>query len=48
MLPIIDSRLRDERRTRYHDIAWDALPIKNRTDDIVVIRNFYNNLHIDE
>ena len=48
IVSIIDSRLRDERRTRYHDIAWDALPIKNRTDDIVVIRNFYNNLHIDE
>lgn len=48
IVSIIDSRLRDNRPTPYHDITWDALPIKNRTDDIQVIRQFYDGLALEE
>lgn len=48
IVSIIDSRLRDNRPTPYHDITWNALPIKNRTDDIQVIRQFYDSLALEE
>lgn len=48
IVSIIDSRLRDQNPIRYHDITWNSLPIKNRTDDIAVIKEFYDNLGIQE
>ena len=41
---IIDRRLRDEPPEKYHDTAWDALPIKSRTDNLDKLRRFYENL----
>ncbi|MCI8856622.1 MAG: ATP-dependent DNA helicase [Clostridiaceae bacterium] len=41
---IIDRRLRDEPPERYHDIAWSSLPIKNRTNDLDELREFYESL----
>lgn len=44
IVSIIDPRLSDARPTRYRDITWDSLPIKNRTSDIKVLAAFYNQL----
>lgn len=41
---IIDRRLRDEPPERYHDIAWDSLPIKNRTSSLDELKRFYESL----
>lgn len=48
IVSIIDSRLKDDRPSRYRDITWNSLPIKNRTDDLAEIREFYNKLGIVE
>lgn len=41
---IIDRRLRNEPPEKYHDTAWDALPIKNQTDNLDELRKFYESL----
>jgi len=46
IVSIIDSRLKEQHPTKYHDITWNSLPIKNRTDDISKVREFYNSLNI--
>ena len=43
---IIDRRLRDDPPERYHDIAWESLPIKNRTSSLDELRKFYDSLSI--
>ena len=48
IVSIIDSRLKDDRPSRYRDITWNSLPIKNRTDDFTEIQEFYNKLGIAE
>ncbi len=42
IVSIIDSRLRDDRPERYHDITWKALPIHRRTTDIREAAEFYH------
>jgi len=45
LVSIVDSRLRDSLAMRYRDIVWDALPIRNRTNDITVAKQFYDQLY---
>lgn len=44
IVSIIDCRLRDDPPERYHDIVWNALPIRNRTNDLRKLRAFYKKL----
>ena len=48
IISIIDRRLRDYPAERYHDITWASLPIKNRTNNLYELRNFYESLEIEE
>lgn len=41
LISIIDSRLRDDPPERYHDVAWNSLPIHNRTTDLQEAEQFY-------
>ena len=41
---IIDPRLRDDQSARYHDIVWESLPIKNRTNKLDRLKEFFDNL----
>ena len=44
IVSIIDSRLRDDPPKRYHDVAWNSLPIHNRTTDLQVVEDFYRRI----
>jgi len=44
IVSIIDPRLGSGFDTPYKDLVWDALPIKNRTNDICVLKQFYYSL----
>ena len=44
IISVIDPRLRDAPPSRYHDTVWDALPVKNRTNSLRELRNFYKSL----
>lgn len=41
IVSIIDCRLRNDPPERYHDIVWNALPIRNRTNDLRKLKVFY-------
>ena len=41
---IIDRRLRDDPPAKYHDIVWKSLPIKNKTNNLNELKEFYNSL----
>ena len=44
IVSIIDPRLGSGSKAPYKDLVWDALPIKNRTNDIYVLEKFYSSL----
>ena len=44
IVSILDPRASSKIRTRYRSIALNSLPIKNITEDIGKIRDFWNNL----
>ena len=44
IVSIIDPRLGSGFNADYKDLVWDALPIKNRTNDIYVLKQFYYSL----
>ncbi len=44
IVSILDPRVSSKIRARYRNIALNSLPIKNRTEDIGKIRDFWNNL----
>jgi len=44
IVSIIDSRVGDNSKAPYKDIIWDSLPIKRRTSDMEVLREFYNSI----
>ncbi len=51
IVSIIDSRLGDGVNYPYKQLVWDALPIKNKTNDIKKVESFYEkntNEMIDE
>ena len=48
IISILDSRLSESSTVPYKDIVWNALPIRNRTTDLGVIRDFYNKNVISE
>jgi len=41
IVSILDPRLADSSNSVYRNIVWDALPIKNRTSDFLVLTDFY-------
>lgn len=44
IISIIDSRVGDKSNAPYKDIIWKSLPIKNKTNAISTIAEFYNNI----
>ncbi|MCI8416444.1 MAG: ATP-dependent DNA helicase [Lachnospiraceae bacterium] len=44
IVSIIDPRLGDNSKVPYKQLTWDALAIKNRTNDIKKVKEFYLNL----
>jgi len=44
IVSIIDPRLGGRFDTPYKDLVWEALPIKNRTNDIYILKKFYTSL----
>ena len=44
IVSIIDSRLKDEHQTKYHDVTWASLPINNRTTSLTELKEFYNKI----
>lgn len=44
IVSIIDSRVGDNVDTNYKNKIWNSLPIKNRTNDLSVIRQFYESV----
>lgn len=48
IISILDSRLSEESTAPYKNQVWNALPIKNRTESLEVIRDFYRNTLIGE
>jgi ATP-dependent DNA helicase DinG len=48
IISIIDPRLSDTSRFPYREIVWDSLPIKNRTSDIDVLKEFYSRVVTQE
>ena len=47
IISILDCRLSDTSTAPYKDIVWNALPIRNRTNSVEEIREFYKNTVID-
>lgn len=47
IVSIIDPRLGNNSNVSYKQITWDALPIKNKTNDIQKIKEFYSKLCSD-
>lgn len=41
---IIDPRLRDDPPAKYHDIVWESLPIKNKTNSLDKLKRFFDSL----
>jgi len=41
IIAILDPRLGNKSKENYKDIVWNALPIKNRTNDLKKIEKFY-------
>ena len=44
IISIIDSRIGDTSTAPYKEVVWKSLPIKNRTNDIRKIKNFYEDI----
>lgn len=44
IVSIIDSRVGDNSKAPYKEIIWNSLPIKNRTNDINKINEFYKDV----
>lgn len=44
IISIIDSRVGEKSNAPYKDIIWKSLPIKNKTNEISTITEFYNNV----
>lgn len=44
IVSIIDSRVGDNSRVSYKNLIWESLPIKNRTNSIDKIKDFYTTL----
>lgn len=42
IVAILDSRIGDSSNSKYKDIVFDSLPIKNRSNDIEMVRSFWN------
>ncbi len=42
IVSIIDSRVGEKSKAKYKQMIWDALPVKNKTSNFDVIREFYN------
>ena len=47
IISILDCRLSDTSTAPYKDIVWNALPIRNRTNSIQEIKEFYENTVIE-
>lgn len=41
IVSIIDSRIGDSSKAKYKNQIWESLPIKNRTNDIEIVKEFY-------
>lgn len=48
IVSIIDSRLRDNPKSRYYDVAWASLPIHNRTTSLTELEEFYHQITTDQ
>jgi ATP-dependent DNA helicase DinG len=44
IVSIIDSRIGDKSKAPYKNLIWSSLPIKNRTNSLIEIENFYKSL----
>lgn len=44
IVSILDPRLGRRHKALYRNLVWDALPIKNRTNDLAVVRSFFYSL----
>ncbi len=44
IVSIIDSRVGESSSSRYKEIIWNSLPIKNRSNKIEVLKHFYDNI----
>ena len=42
IVSILDPRLKRSSGTKYQQIVWDALPIKNQTTSLNELKNFYD------
>lgn len=48
IVSIIDPRLGENNKAPYKQLVWDALPIKNKTNNIIDVEKFYRNLEQEE
>ena len=48
IVSIIDSRLRDNPKSRYYDVAWASLPIHNRTTSLTELEEFYHKITVGQ
>lgn len=48
IVSIIDPRLGENSKAPYKQLVWDALPIKNKTNNIIDVEKFYRNLEQEE
>lgn len=44
IVSIIDSRVGAKSNAPYKDTIWESIPIKRKTNDMEVLREFYNDL----
>ncbi len=45
IVSILDSRLSSECKSCYKKVIFDAIPIKNKTEDMAVLRDFWNKIN---
>lgn len=48
IVPILDPRLGNSFKNQYKDLIWDALPMKNKTDSLTEIKEFYTTVVSDQ
>lgn len=47
IVSILDPRVGDKSKSPYKNIVWDAIPIKNKTTDLDIVKKFYERLTHD-
>ena len=47
IVAILDSRISDGSKSRYKDIVFNSLPIKRKTNDIDMVKRFWNTINLN-